>query len=164
MKKIVLPIILAMCLLLSACGGNNGDAVPPPAAPQAFRAVLSVKGAGYVLQCEWEQPQPGNAVFRVTEPKSLAGLSLTFTGTDCRADYKGLTTGAKLPAQAFFVELMETLAISDGLTYTDRGGFVETCGRIRTGDFVVKQNEINGDYTGFVLPNGEAEVLSLAGI
>ncbi|MDR3345150.1 MAG: hypothetical protein LBT21_06140 [Oscillospiraceae bacterium] len=159
MKKSVamLTALLMGLMIFAACADHP---VPPPSAPQAFRAVLSVQGEGYALQCDWEQSLPGSAVFRVTEPETLAGLTLTFTGTDCRAAYKGLATDVFLPAQSFFRELMEALSVYDELSYADKGGYIETQGRIRTGDFVIRQNELSGDYQSFMLPHGEAEILS----
>jgi hypothetical protein len=160
MKKCVAAItaLIMSLMLFAACRDHP---VPPPSAPQAFRAVLSVEGAGYALQCDWEQSLPGSAVFRVAEPESLAGLTLSFSGTDCRAVYKGLTVDAPLPTESFFLELMEALSVYDGLTYSDKGGYVETRGRIHAGEFVLKQNALNGDFQGFVLPHGEAEILDI---
>ena len=157
MKKIAAMLII-LILSLSACTKK------PPAAPivpQEFRAVLSVTSNDLTLKCEWEQPQPGNAVFRVIAPKSLAGLTLTFTGSDCRANLGDLTTDIKMPLKSFFIELMETLEIREDLTITEKDGITETIGKIKTGAFAIKQNA-HGDYQSFELPHGTAEVLDFS--
>ena len=157
MKKILaLPVILL--LLLTACGDRI---IEPPPIPQSFRATLAVTGADCALQCQWEQLRPNHAVFRITEPEALAGLSLIFDGRDCRAEFKGLETDANLPAKALFRELLEAIDTREHLSVSERNGVLEISGNISTGTFTIRQGAAEWDYRSFALPHGTVEVLSV---
>ncbi len=129
MKKIVLPFLVAACLLFSACSSTE---IKPKLTGITFRGEMAYYNESYGFEGEIAQDKTLRA--KITAPKELSDLNFTVTPSGTTVEYKGITytpAHGAMPfseiMDRFYGSLLATLeegltANSDGLLETEYKG------------------------------------------
>ncbi|MEE0928999.1 MAG: hypothetical protein UIG59_07380 [Acutalibacteraceae bacterium] len=121
MKKYFFPLLLVICLMLTAC---SSSAVKPQLCGISFRAEMTYYNENYSLEGELGRDKTLKAT--ITSPEELKDLNFTITPSGTTVEYKGISytpVEGSMPFSALMDKFYRAMldASQEGLTANSDG-------------------------------------------
>ncbi|MGN0171648.1 MAG: hypothetical protein ACI39E_02555 [Acutalibacteraceae bacterium] len=131
----LLAVSVLLCLLLTSC--SSGQSVSPMVS--GFQSHVGIEYEDMRLQALLERKTTGSLTLTVSEPESIAGLSMTWDGAQLILSLGGLKLAAaphNLPASALAFSICEAL-----------DACAQQRGSLEDGAIKLENEGTNGRYT-----------------
>ena len=159
LKKILLLFLVVLVIIFSGCSPENGVIKDEaPVIPQAYTADLLIDYNGKTSQAKYVQRSWGDCEIEFTQPSSVDGLKIAYSGTKCTLSFGALSFNAdltSLPESNFGKTMIEAFVsvVEDTTIQKVRSGDKwryngETSGQ----NFVIIQSADTGFFESFEVP------------
>ncbi len=164
-QNAVLGIALASCMVLSiGCAKSGGkDASAAQKLGGSFSTEMTMTMDDFTATGTLTRMGEGTWNVSFTEPASLAGVMLDFTGGEVNASYKGLAFSVPqtaMPAKSVLyqlIQVVDTLAQQKEITGEADGEYVEVAGELEGTPYILKLTK-SGDLAAFEVDNMDANL------
>lgn len=111
-RMLILPLLAAVILSLTACGGPHPDNTATPVTA-GFSCDASIQYREMALEAHLSRQVDGKLLVEFSLPKSLSGITLGWDGKDMTMEMAGMQVvvpAEKVPQGALLRRLLEVLA------------------------------------------------------